>query len=685
SAPPTTPPETANADSNVPRLERRAAAVPGAARLVTDYEAWLAGDGRGSRCYRDAAWAFLGRWPDPASFAPEPLATQLQLTSAQRPFLTYLMLHGRCRPGYPYLAHRKIGGLLAAAAHSPLASGVARFTAAATELDYSGHIVRRAAERVVVRLLIQTGRPLSGLAAADIEELAAAFRACAETKGNASSWANDRGLVCAAHRVLFHLGVLPDPPADPRRRPGPAGHYSGVAEPLRALLLAYCNQAAATRAPATVKAIASHLAGFGRFLSACDPPATDLAALDRRAHIEPWLAALAAARHPDGRAHSIGHRRGQILTVRQFLAEIIEWGWPAAPTRTLIFARDIPDVPHPLPRYLPPDADRRLTAALEELSAAGPTPLARMHADALLLTRATGLRLGELRDLELDCVHEIDGHGAWLKVPLGKLGTERMVPIDEQALVVLDRIVARRTPGRARCTPGRALPHPRSSRPTEFLLVHQGRRVSAQALREELARTADTIGLPKITPHALRHTYATALVNAGVSLQALMQLLGHVSAAMSLRYGRLFDTTVRAEYERALTQAKAALAAAQPTSTPAPPLPGPTLGPVVGAPLPLTDITGGGDWHNTPTIKSRLAGGFCLRAPAQGSCAYANICEHCPNFRTDAGFLAVLGAQRADTAALAADAERRGWADEADRHRRLADRLDQLIAHAETP
>jgi integrase len=398
--------------------------------------------------------------------------------------------------------------------------------------------------------------------------------------------------------------------------------------------------------------------------------------LDRRAHIEPWLASLAAARHPDGRPHSVGHRRGQILTVRQFLVDITEWGWPAAPPRPVIFTRDIPQSPHPLPRYLPPDADRRLVVALEELSASGPSALARLHADALLLTRATGLRLGELRDLELDCVHEIDGHGAWLKVPLGKLATERMVPLDDEALQVLDRIVARRTPGRA-------LPHPRTARPTEFLLVHQGRRVSAQALREELARTADATGPSKITPHALRHTYATALVNAGVSLQALMQLLGHVSAAMSLRYGRLFDTTVRGEYERALTQAKAALTAGQPTAAPTAAGAPPPAGPLTGTPLPLVDITGGAHWRDTPTIKSRLAGGFCLRAPAQGSCAYANICEHCPNFRTDAGFLAVLGAQRADAAALAADATARGWADEAARHRRLADRLDQLITQAD--
>jgi hypothetical protein len=86
---------------------------------------------------------------------------------------------------------------------------------------------------------------------------------------------NDRGLVTAAHR-LFHLGVFPTPPEDPRRRDGLAGHCSGVAEPLRQLLLDDSTLAAATRAPATVKGIAGHLAGFGRFLC-CDPPLADLA------------------------------------------------------------------------------------------------------------------------------------------------------------------------------------------------------------------------------------------------------------------------------------------------------------------------------------------------------------------------------------------------------------------------
>ena len=70
--------------------------------------------------------------------------------------------------------------------------------------------------------------------------------------------------------------------------------------------------------------------------------------------------------------------------------------------------------------------------------------------------RATGMRIGELTMLELDCVHEVPGSGAWLKVPLGKLLTERMVPIDEETVEIIDRIAEHRT--------GRPLRHPRTGR-----------------------------------------------------------------------------------------------------------------------------------------------------------------------------------------------------------------------------
>jgi hypothetical protein len=118
---------------------------------------------------------------------------------------------------------------------------------------------------------------------------------------------------------------------------------------------------------------------------------------------------------------------------------------------------------------------------------------------------------------------------------------------------------------------------------------------------------------------------------------------------------------VRQEYERALELAKARIGA----------LPeGPKRIPVAAD----------GDWRHAPAIKARLAGGYCLRSPVQGACPYANICEHCPSFRTDAASVAVLAAQRIDAEALAQGAEDRGWIEEAKRHQRLIARLDALMA-----
>jgi integrase len=523
--------------------------------------------------------------------------------------------------------------------------------AAAAELGFSQRASVAVASQVPARLLVQTGRRMDRLRPEDLQEFTAACQRRAERTGK--SWSHYKAALSNSHRILFHLQILPDQP----RPAGPmafAGRLEDVTPPIRASLVAYLERKRATCVPKTVSSLTSRLMHFGVFLTRTDPSLSCIADLDRCRHIEPYLTALVHAQNSKRDAViSVAERSRRILAVAGFLTDITEWGWEQAPARRLVFRDDIPKLPKTLPRYLPVDAGRRLTQALQD-------PGNELAACALLLQRSCGLRIGELLDLELDCVHEVPGQGAWLKVPLGKLDSERMVPLDDDILELIDHIAEIRSPGRA-------LPHPRYGRPAQFLFTHHGRRLSQNAVREELQRAAGAAGLGRTTPHQLRHTYATALVNAGVSLQALMALLGHVSAAMSLRYGRLFDATVKEEYERALTLAKQRLGAT----------------PGTRASLPLTDITGGADWKDTPLIKSRLSGGFCLRAPAQGACTYANICEHCPSFHSDASFLPVLAAQRADAEALARDAEERGWISEATRHRKLLTRLDTLISEAQ--
>jgi len=619
--------------------------------LLDAYLAHLAAGERGNRTYVTFARSFLARWPDPQAWAAEPLALRLGANRHTRPLLTFLMLHGHLQPGYDYLLERKLPALLRELPTSPLGPQIDHFLAAAGELGYASRARLGMASQVAARLLIQTGRALTALTEADLAAFAAAVTE--REQRHRRAFKHYRTAVYATRAVLYHLGAHVEPAAkDTPGRWSWEQRFDGAAPAIRTPMVAYLECCGGTRARSTVRGIASRLAHFGRFLAAIDPGLASLADLDRQRHIEPWLHQVAQARHPRlGTPLSASERRSRILSVGRMLADVAEWGWAEAPARRLIFDRDVPKLPRPLPRYLPPDHDRALTRALE----GSPN---RLYADALLLQRATGLRIGELCDLELDCVHEVAGQGAWLKVPLGKLDTERMVPLDEETVWLIDRIAEHRSPGRP-------LRHPRTSRLVEFLLTHQGRRVSVYALRDELRRAAAAAGIDPVTPHQLRHTYATALVNAGCSLQALMALLGHVSATMSLRYGRLFDATVRADYERALALAKQ------------------RMGPVLpeASPVELELQT---DWRQAPLVKARLAGGYCLRTAAQGVCPYTNVCEHCPNFRSDTTFLPVLATQRIDAEALARDAEQRGWEQEAARHRRLIERLDEVMSRART-
>ena len=641
--------------------ESAAPDIGGSLGLV-EYLEYLRFTHRGNPPYELAARKFFDRWPNPGQWSCLPLEDKLAADSSTRPIITFLMLHGGLHPGYDYLLHRKLSPIWRELATSPLRGKLDVFLDAAQSLGFSERVRLSTGSQVPIRLLIQTGRAMEQWTLADLREFA---RACDERQAaTGKNHIHYRSAISATHRVLFHVGVLQDPPTVG----GPTPLSERLAEisvGIRGELIAYLERKRATCDAKTVSSSATKLKHFGLFLTRVDPSLTSVAGLDRRRHVEPFLTSLLdAVSEKTGTPISLGERHRRVVTLATFLTDITEWGWDAAPARKVLFRDDIPKLPQVLPRYIPLDADRRLTQALTE------HPVNPIAAAALRLQRSCGLRIGELLDLELDCVHQVPANGSWLKVPLGKLATERMIPLDEETVALIDEIITIRSPGRA-------LPHPRYRRPAQFLFTHHGRRVGPHALRRELDHATTHAGLGHITSHQLRHTYATALVNAGVSLQALMALLGHVSAEMSLRYGRLFDATVRTEYERALALAKANAHATQPdTAHPDTSTPGYTQ-------IPLSVITGGGDWIDAPFLKSRMAGGFCLRAPAQGACTYANICEHCPSYRSEPSSLPILASQRVDAQSLARDAEERGWIDEAQRHHALIARLDSLIANTQ--
>src|SRR5262249_3879067 len=167
------------------------------------------------------------------------------------------------------------------------------------------------------------------------------------------------------------------------------------------------------------------------------------------------------------------------------------------------------------PRALSVEDDRRLQQQLQRTGG--------WEASALLLLRLTGMRIGECMDLPADCLRQI-GPDVWaVHVPLGKLHTERMVPADADIREAVTRIQARQADA--------------GSSSAAFLLPRPGARSTLyrrlRAALDQATQRAACSG--PITPHPLRHTFASEMVRLGVSLPALMQMLGHRDIRMTLR------------------------------------------------------------------------------------------------------------------------------------------------------
>jgi hypothetical protein len=423
-------PAPANAPSS-------ASSEPGG--LLAGYLRTLRTRGAGNSGFTTGARAFLRRWPDPQAWAAQPLPARMRMWSSTRPLINYLMLFGHLRPGYDYLLERKLPAVLREARTSPMAADLDRFLAAALALGFTDKTAAGMASQVLMRMLIQTGHGLAELTEADLAEFAQAIDERENAHGK--PFKHYRTALAATHTVLYHLGTpVTAPVKNCAHLRWPAGrHVIGVPEPVAASLARYLECAAGTRTANTVAHIAGRLGHFVRFIADLDPALDSLADLDRQRHIEPYLATTAAAVNPrTGAPLSASERRSRILTVGRMIDDVIEWGWAEAPARRLIFPRDVPRLPRPLPRYLPADADRRLTAALH----ASPN---RLRADALLLLRATGMRIGELRE-------HLDRHRPAGRVPARSTSHPRNRPRHQDLRLGGDR--RRRLPVQLRAIEG---------------------------------------------------------------------------------------------------------------------------------------------------------------------------------------------------------------------------------------
>ena len=298
---------------------------------------------------------------------------------------------------------------------------------------------------------------------------------------------------------------------------------------LEQILEAHIRTLALTLRPATVSEYRGAARRFLSYLRAAFPQVRRLSQLRRDPHLLGWFGSLCERQPPLCNKT----RANLLLCLRRLLDDLTVNGQDLPPD--LIRREDFPPQPRYLPRPLSPQDDQLLQQELRRTD--------DLSANALLLTRATGIRIGECIDLPLDCLRQV-GVDQWaLHVPLGKLQTERLIPADGDVRRIVARILALRP----------LAPAARSANSEGLLLPRCGGHDTLYPpLRLALADAAKRAGCScPVTPHRLRHSFASEMVRLGVSLPALMQLLGHNDIRMTLRYVQVTQLDLQREFHTA--------------------------------------------------------------------------------------------------------------------------------------
>ncbi len=285
----------------------------------------------------------------------------------------------------------------------------------------------------------------------------------------------------------------------------------------------------ASLSPDTTRHYRGTARNFLRYLGAEHPKLNSLDQLRRESHILGWMSHLHAQSPPLATASYIN-----LLIALRCIFNELAWTEPLSELAHLIRREDIPRLPRRLPRPLTTQQDQLLQKELIRRNDLG--------GNAFLLIRHTGMRIGECADLSFECLRST-GKDQWaVHVPLGKLKTERMVPVDPFVCELVQRLRFFRSLDPLPAD-GRLLARPL----TKEALVRQ--------LRDYFHQVCHSLALStRIVPHQLRHTYASEMIRAGVGFPAVMKLLGHTSPEMTMRYLEVTLSDLQHEFDLACSK-----------------------------------------------------------------------------------------------------------------------------------
>jgi integrase/recombinase XerD len=227
----------------------------------------------------------------------------------------------------------------------------------------------------------------------------------------------------------------------------------------------------------------------------------------------------------------------KVAAVKSFCTFLLDHGEITAnPTAAI----DSPRAPKPVPRPMTTaDVDALLREPLHHHTAESVRDAAMLE-----LMYATGMRVTELVSLNLDSLHLVPPP-AYVRCT-GKGAKERVIPVYEQAVAAIDRYLDQARPALLK------------DRPQVALFVNRrGERLTRQGfwlILKSYARSAHIDA--HVTPHTLRHSFATHMLRGGASVRDVQELLGHANVSTTQVYTQLADGHLREVYEQVHPRAR---------------------------------------------------------------------------------------------------------------------------------
>ncbi|HLN06799.1 MAG TPA: site-specific tyrosine recombinase [Acidimicrobiales bacterium] len=293
------------------------------------------------------------------------------------------------------------------------------------------------------------------------------------------------------------------------------------------------------RAAASISAYRRDLAAYERFLA--DSGVT-LVQADTTL-IETYVALLGETRRPSSTARALAAVRG----LHRFCVD--ERGAPGDPTEGV----STPRIPQAIPKALSEGEVELLLSAV-----IGEVPRALRDRAILETLYATGMRISELAGLRLG---DLDTRRS-VAVAYGKGSKERLVPVGSYALRALEAWLG--PGGRPAMAPARWA---RRADEEALFISTRGRKMSRQAVWQVVRTAAVKVKLERrVSPHVLRHSCATHLLEHGADIRVVQELLGHATITTTQVYTKVSPELLRRVYEQAHPRAlvtRGAKAAAQ--------------------------------------------------------------------------------------------------------------------------